>query len=188
MIANMAGVVTEDATHQLIPQAAAHPVRSGLTPLNGALITACIPNSTNNGYNVTYTRNGITDSVVYSWTANGQYTFKFYTNGALDSTKNYNGFVQCAVPITLGMPTQETASIAITVFPNPSSGQFNLRFSNPTEQKEVRAVDVYNLQGALLYHSNTFQPIIETKNWGKGIYLLHLQLSTRAYHQKLMIQ
>jgi hypothetical protein len=119
---------------------------------------------------------------------NGQYTFKFYTNGALDSTKNYNGFVQCAVPITLGMPTQETASIAITVFPNPSSGQFNLRFSNPTEQKEVRAVDVYNLQGALLYHSNTFQPIIETKNWGKGIYLLHLQLSTRAYHQKLMIQ
>jgi len=188
MIANMAGVVTEDATHQLIPQAAAHPVRPGLTPLSGALITACIPNSTNNGYNVTYTRNGLTDSVVYSWNTTGQYTFKFYTNGALDSTKNYNGFVQCAVPITLGMPMQETASRFITIFPNPSNGQFNLSFKNTSEQKEVRGINVYNLQGALLYHSTTFEPVIETKNWGKGVYLLHLQLSTGDYHQKLMVQ
>ncbi|MFN8331992.1 MAG: hypothetical protein U0T81_12390 [Saprospiraceae bacterium] len=36
-IGKMAGQVTEDNTHQLIPQAAAHPVRVGQNPLRGAL-------------------------------------------------------------------------------------------------------------------------------------------------------
>ena len=55
MIAKMVGQVTEDLTHQLIPQAAASPVRTeNWTPLNGALITSCLPNGTGNGFNLSY--------------------------------------------------------------------------------------------------------------------------------------
>lgn len=97
MIAQMAGQVTEDATHQLVPQAASTPIRPALTPLDGALITSCTPNANNDGYNLTYTKNGVIDSVVYHWNATGTYTFSFYTNGALDSTKVYNSFQQCTV-------------------------------------------------------------------------------------------
>lgn len=97
MIRNFAGVVTEDATHQLIPQAQAHPVRPGQNPLNGALITDHYPLSGGNGYVLKYTLAGANDSIVYSWNGSGQYHFQYYSpNGTLDSL--FNGFVQCDEP------------------------------------------------------------------------------------------
>ena len=99
MIGNMVGQVTEDATNQIIPQAAAHPIRPSLTPLNGAVITNCVANGTN-GYILTYTRTGQTYQVSYSWTNNGVYTFNFINPGST-TTNIYNGFAQCSITITL---------------------------------------------------------------------------------------
>jgi hypothetical protein len=65
MIGNMVGKVTEDATLQIIPQAAAQPVRPSLTPLSGATITGFQANPAGNGYDLTYTRNGQTYHVEY---------------------------------------------------------------------------------------------------------------------------
>ena len=78
MIANMVGQVTEDTTHQIIPQPHANPVRPGQTPLNGAVITNCMANG-NNGYTLIYTLSGNTDSIVYYWNTAGLYTFNFHT-------------------------------------------------------------------------------------------------------------
>jgi hypothetical protein len=117
MIANMVGVVTEDATNQIIPQAAAHPVRTeNWTPLNGALITSCSPNVLNNGYNLTYSLNGVNGYATnYSW--NGTvYTFEYVTPSGTN-TINYNGFLQCTNQ--LSATSQINLLDLKTVFPNP---------------------------------------------------------------------
>lgn len=187
MIAKMAGQVTEDITHQLIPQAAAHPVRPGLTPLNGALITSCTPNSSNNGYNLTYTKSGLTDSVIYSWTTSGQYTFKFYTNGNLDSTKNYNGFVQCTVPNTTGINEVHSPSSNVTIFPNPNNGVFYLQLKNNIQQKDVKEISIFDLKGKIVYQTKQFNHDIEIRNLAKGTYFLRIQLSKNNLIEKLII-
>jgi hypothetical protein len=103
MIGNMVGQITEDNTLQIIPQAAARPVRPALTPLTGATITNCQPNANNNGYNLTYTRLGQTYQVNFKWVDtinnNSKYTFTFVTpTSSADSI--YVGFSQsqCTVP------------------------------------------------------------------------------------------
>ena len=90
MIGKMVGQVTQDATYQIIPQAQAHPVRGPQNPLPGALITACKPNATNNGYTLKYTLNSQSDSIVYNWTNTGVYTFSFFTpSSASDSVYSH---------------------------------------------------------------------------------------------------
>lgn len=188
MIARMAGQVTEDLTHQLIPQAAAHPVRPGLTPLNGALITSCTPNSANNGYNLTYTKNGLTDSVIYSWTSNGHYTFKFYTNGNLDSTKNYNSFVQCNVPLASGIVESSIPESNVIISPNPNNGNFYLHLSSNLQPGNVQLISIYNVQGNLVYQSNNFQHYVEMSGLPKGVYLVHILFSKNQITQKIILQ
>lgn len=188
MIANMVGEVTEDATHQLIPQSAARPVRPGLTPLSGALITACIPNTGKNGYNVTYTRNGQTDSVVYKWTTNGQYAFKFYTNGSLDSTKIYNGFTQCEVPVTTGMNQNTSSPLEVSISPNPNNGNFYLRIHNVTSDNEVKGINIYSIQGSLLYTISQYQEAIELKNFPKGIYVVQILCKKNQLTKKVIVE
>ena len=187
MIAKMAGQVTEDNTNQLIPQAVAKPVRPGLTPLNGALITSCSPNSVKNGYNLTYTRNGLTDSVVYGWSSTGVYTFKYYTNGNLDSTKNYNGFVQCIVPST-GITEPSYSSTDALIYPNPNNGIFHLQLKNSIKQHDVKLISIYNLQGDLIFQTTRFVADFEIKNLSKGIYLIQIQFSRNKLTKKLIVQ
>ena len=102
MIGKMAGEVVEDATHQLIPQEASSPVRPGLTPLNGALITSCTEHDDHNGCTLVYQLAGQTDSIVYHWDASGVYTFLFYTSGnGQFTTQTYNGLLPCSVPVSI---------------------------------------------------------------------------------------
>lgn len=188
MIAKMAGQVTEDATHQLIPQAAAKGVRPALTPLNGALITGCKSNATKNGYTVTYTINGLTDSIVYSWNTTGTYTFKFYTNGNLDSTKIYNGFAQCTVPKT---PTEinELADnkTDISIYPNLTHDYLMIQMKKEL-QSEVKKIEIYNSQGKSVFRINNFQGNIDVKQLENGSYFLKVQLSNKQITKKFIVQ
>ena len=126
MIGKMVGQVTEDATLQIIPQAAASSVRTSGTPLSGATITGCAANANNNGYNLTYTRNGQTYQVNYSWgdttRSRSKYNFRFIspTNTA-DSI--YVGFSQsiCTVPSS---STSVSTSVKKTMKRIPDTGQY----------------------------------------------------------------
>lgn len=188
MIARMAGQVTEDNTHQLIPQAAAKSVRPSLTPLKGALITACTPNSGKNGYNVTYSLNGLTDSVVYSWTNKGVYTYKFYTNGNLDSTKNYNGFIQCTVPNTSGINEIEYLKPEVTIIPSPNNGIFYLQLNSNVNPNDVKSISIFNLNGNVIYQSRQFQPNFSLDNITKGIYYIEVKTSQNKWVKKFIVQ
>lgn len=163
MIAKMAGVVTEDATHQLIPQAAAHPVRTeNWTPLNGALITSCTPNGTSNGYNLTYSLNGISGYATnYIW--NGPtYTFNYVTP-ANNTQTNYNGFTQCNVPLALkNLFNTEN----ILVYPNPFKDKINLTSLNADDEYTLT-----NNLGQIIYSGKLIQNQ-DFSNLTNGVYFL----------------
>lgn len=126
MIGKMVGQVTEDATLQIIPQAAASSVRTSGTPLTGAVITGCVANANNNGYNLTYTRSGSTYQVNYSWgdtsRSRSKYNFRFIspTNTA-DSI--YVGFSQslCTIPTA---STPVSTAVQRTMKRIPDTGQY----------------------------------------------------------------
>lgn len=184
MIAQMAGQVTEDATHQLVPQAAAHGVRPALTPLNGALITNCLPNSSNNGYTLTYTLGGQTDSIVYSWNASGQYTFNFYTAGTgIPTTNVYSGFTQCVVPTAISEVDATAGSIAM--YPNPVSDYVVLDASHDSR------IDLFNIEGKKLmtvHPSAATTTRIDVSSFPAGIYLVRTTNTAGHIHTQKLIK
>lgn len=80
-IAAMRGEVTLDPNssapeNQVIPQAMTQELRPATDPLQGAEITDFVLNS-ENSYSLTYTLNGETYIINYSWDANQLYTYEF---------------------------------------------------------------------------------------------------------------
>ena len=188
MIARMAGDVAEDNTHQLIPQAAAHPVRPSRPPLNGALITDCHSNQLNNGFSITYTLGTTVDSILYSWSDNGNYNFKYYTQGngiSLDTI--YHGFVPCySVPAAINYSSKGHKDFHI--YPNPSSSEFYLTFNHVSDYNQVQNIKVYNLNGEVVYQSNEYLGKINLANATKGIYLVKIDFAFGNATERIVVE
>ena len=185
MIARMAGQVTEDNTHQLVPQSAAHPIRPSRTPLTGALITSCVANANNNGYTLTYTKSGQTYQVDYSWDANGNYTFHYINpNGTLDSV--YHGFVQCSLPASVNDIQPENFSVQI--FPNPARNQVAIQLDNNIKPSDVKNISLITVNGNQVYSLNGFQNVINTAEFASGIYYVSVKTNQGNAVKKLVIE
>lgn len=187
MIANFVGQVTEDATYQLIPQAAAHPVRNeNWTPLNGALITSCVANGTNTGYNLSYSLNGTPGYATnFSW--NGTtYTFNYVTPTGTTTT-NYNGFAQCTVP-TLSASDFIAIEKRITVYPNPAIDILNINLGNTNLESQVKTISIVGIKGDVLFKTDKFNSKIDVKNLSKGTYLVKIQFDDSLVTKKIIIE
>lgn len=171
MIAKFAGVVTEDQTNQLIPQAHATPVRTeNWTPLNGALITACTPNISNNGYNLTYTVNGVSGYATnYSWNGTN-YSF-VYSSPTGSSNVNYNGFNQCNVPLLIESNNEIHST---DIYPNP--------FSEQIQDKNFNNLSFYilfNGLGEIIYSGTTIENH-DFSSLPQGLYYLQTKHHSKA--------
>jgi hypothetical protein len=195
MIGNMVGVVTEDATLQIIPQAAAKAVRPALTPLKGATITHNHPYPNGMGFKLTYTLGAEKDTVDYSWTANGDYTFKFITPAGT-TTSNYKGQALCKLTVGNKSITTTNSPYRITVSPEKQITLQTISSSNPISITESA---VYNINGAKVYQHNSNlsnnnasgspvtteairqtsaqPPTINASNWAPGAYFYKAKLS-----------
>lgn len=183
MIGQMAGVVTEDSTLQIVPQPAAKGVRPALTPLKGAVITGFHPNGTNS-YTLIYTLSGKTDSVVYSWDNAGNYTYNFYSSG-VKSTSNYKGSAPCKVPV--GIANLELGTY-FTVYPVPASDKIAIRLNGSFPAAEVSSYRLYNQQGKQVYSSSGYKPVIDVSHFAAGVYLLEIRTHLGKSTHKLIIQ
>lgn len=187
MIGNFVGQVTEDATHQLIPQAAAHPVRNeNWTPLNGALITSCTANTNNNGYNLSYSLNGTPGYATnFSW--NGTtYTFQYVTPTGTTTT-NYNGFAQCTVP---ALEAEHFIALekSITIYPNPATDRLYIYLSNKSVEHEIQSIALYDLKGSLQTKALQFSSTIDISQLTKGTYLVKIQFKNATVTKKLIVE
>lgn len=169
MIGNMVGTVTEDATMQIIPQAAAKGVRPALTPLKGATITHCHPYPNGNGFKLTYTLNADKDTVDYSWTNNGDYTYKFITPAGT-TTNNYKGQALCKV--TVGNKRLPTSGSWVYV---DEQHQLNIFFQG--DASSYTAATIYNTRGQIMQNltlTNSYSNIA-CNQWPAGTYFLVIQ-------------
>lgn len=185
MIANMVGKVTEDSTLQIIPQAAAKPIRPSGTPLKGAVITNLVANANQNGYALTYTLSGLTYLVEYEWNTNGVYTFKYTSPSGVVTTNVYNGFKQCAITTSI----ESTIGIKreLVIFPNPTSGDFQILFTGNQPSIKINEVAVYDLLGKLLYQEKESNGAIALGELGKGTYIVKVKSGNVIFNKKVII-
>ena len=145
MVKNFVGTVTQDSTHQLVPQPRAQPVRPAGTPLKGAVITDCSPNGTNNGYVLTYTLNNQTYKVDYSWTQAGTYTFKFIDPSNNVTTNTYHGFTPCQ--LVAAVSEVRVGSREVTLMPNPSRTSVTVSLGDGLAAEEVKSIEIISTSG-----------------------------------------
>jgi Secretion system C-terminal sorting domain/YHYH protein len=184
MIGKMVGAVTEDATLQIIPQAAAQPFRPAGAPLQGAVITSCLPNATNNGYTLVYTKAGLTYSVRYSWTAAGVYTFNFISPSGT-TTSTYNGPAACNV--TVGTEKDMVFDNKVVVFPNPASDIIYININDAFLEKFVRNTSIFSINGSKVAEYQGLKTSIDTKSLAKGIYFIKIETDKGIITKKIIV-
>jgi Secretion system C-terminal sorting domain/YHYH protein len=187
MIGNMVGLVTEDATAQIIPQPQGGPIRTeNWGPLAGALITSCVANA-NNGYNTAYTKNGVSGFATnYTATIAGIYTFQYLTPTGTTSI-NYNGPAQCTVP-NLTAEKFTTIEQNISIYPNPATDILKINLGNDTLISEVQNICIYDLKGSLIFKTLKFETIININNLSNGTYIVKIQFSNSIVTKKLIVK
>jgi hypothetical protein len=185
MIGKMVGQVTEDATLQIIPQAAAQPLRPAGAPLPGAVITSCLPNATNNGYSLVYTKAGLTYSVQYSWTTGGVFTFNFISPTGT-TTSTYNSHAICNV--TVHSEANAGLENKITVFPNPASDVFYINLKDANIEKSVKSTAIYSINGRKAVEYQGFNGTLDTKNLAKGVYFIKIETDKGFFTKKVVVQ
>ncbi len=185
MIGSFVGQVTEDATYQLIPQAAAHPVRNeNWTPLSGALITSCVANTNNNGYNLSYTLNGTPGYATnFSWSGS-TYSFNYVTPSGTTTT-NYNGFTQCTVPLANNVFALDNS---ITLYPNPAKDILQINLGSDSIENDIQNVAIYGIKGDLILKTDGFKSNIDIKNLASGTYFVKFQFSNAQITKKLLVK
>jgi hypothetical protein len=188
MITNMVGQVTEDSSLQIVPQALAKSIRGGnLTPLPKALITSCVPNATNNGYNLSYTLDNVVGYATnYSW--NGTvYTYNYVSpTGTTVATFN-NGFAQCTVP-NLGFDEVAFLDNAFTIYPNPTSDVLNIKLRKDINENDIQGVSIYDLKGSLVIKTSDFKSTIDIKKLSKGSYVVKIEFLNYLISKKIMVK
>lgn len=185
MIAAFHGVVTEDSTHQLIPQAAAKGVRPALTPLKGAVITGFTANGPN-GYILSYTLNNQVYKVDYSWTNTGSFTFKFINPDNTATTNTYKGTTPCVIASAVDeevLPLRRPM-----VLPNPVHGSFRLRLPEGMTAQDVYSLMLVNAQGKRVLSSTTPDEYYSTSGMAAGAYTLVLSTARGVCLEKIIIE
>ncbi len=185
MIGNMVGEVTEDATLQIVPQAAASPVRPFQSPLPGAEIIGCTENGNGNGYTVVYSLNGQTDSVVYDWTSGGLFTFTHFAQG-VGTTNTYNGFVPCTVINSITDPASDASSWSI--YPVPTDETFSISPGAGVVPGDIKGIEVYDMHGQRVYATDRYVPLVDVRSFRSGAYLVRVLLRSGVVTRKLVVR
>lgn len=95
------------------------------------------------------------------------------TDTVLNQSKNFIEPYACKETNTVGIYDVADLNNAISIYPNPSSGVFNIDLGNSTEAN----IEVYNLLGKLVTqeHINGSKASINLSSQGKGLYVVYVK-------------
>lgn len=183
VVGNMVGVVTKDATDQIIPQAQTKAIRPAGTPLSGAVITNHQSTGTN-AYSLTYSLNNQSYTINYSWTSTGSFNFKWASpSGVTDST--YKGTV-CTLPTPTNEINQDNSYLKI--YPNPALSGFSLEWSSPLNVNDIQNISIINVKGQTVYQVKGYKNYIEIPHFTEGVYFVKVQFSQSQIVKKLVVK
>ncbi len=111
-------------------------------------------------------------------------------DGYTGSTGKLNSFTLniCSITYkTLSTNEVETMESSLKVYPNPSSGKFQVNVGNETIKGKV-TVKVYNMAGALLLQTQEINPefSVDLTNQPAGVYILNLEINGKKVSKKLI--
>jgi hypothetical protein len=74
--------------------------------------------------------------------------------------------------------------VVIDIYPNPSSGQFNV-----TSSKPMQSIEIYDITGRLIYtrEMNSDKAMVNLEKQATGIYLIHLKSGNENSDKKVVI-
>jgi hypothetical protein len=185
MVGNMVGVVTKDATDQIIPQPTGNPFRPAGNPLNGAAITGCTPNGTGNGYNLTYTLAGQNYAINYSWTTStAAFTFNFVSPTTGTTTSNYTGQT-----CTFSTKTNELIdNSGVELYPNPTRNGFSLNFKSVINTNDIQSISIINSLGQVVFETKNYQNTVKIPFYTEGAYFVKIQFPNGQMVKKLVVE
>jgi hypothetical protein len=73
-----------------------------------------------------------------------------------------------------------------SIYPNPSTGIFDLSFSGDRDQ--IYSTEIYNLCGQKVYESPGFQPKFDLSDKKPGIYFVEIHLYTKNVNMKILLE
>lgn len=158
-------------------------------------VTSSSPNLWRNNGSVTYPYT-MTDTLSITGSSGGSTTYYYFYNWEVEV-----GGVTCSsplVPVTAivqvcsGINDNWNLNNNISVYPNPSNGEFTFEIIMPGSGNVL--VKVHDLIGKEVYSttleniSGRYSTTIDLKNLSQGTYLLNVQIGKKKYYRKLIVQ
>lgn len=74
----------------------------------------------------------------------------------------------------------------LNIYPNPSTGNFNLDFIG--EKEPVLSITVYNSLGEKVYQSNKEETSLDLNNKPNGVYFIYVNLNSKSFVKQIILQ
>ncbi len=102
----------------------------------------------------------------------------------LTSAGNYDIFVAKYFQTAIGINNNEYSKDLFSIYPNPSTGKFNIAFSN---QQQITSVEIYNLFGESVFQKQNTNEI-DLSSAAKGIYFVKVYAGEKIYTEKIIVE
>ncbi len=86
---------------------------------------------------------------------------------------------------------ENKADVDVSIFPNPSNGNFHLQINNASQSSKKLELGIYTLQGESVYSKTVVRQqtySIEIADLPKGVYFLRLIGGKDTYSRKIVVQ
>ncbi len=83
-----------------------------------------------------------------------------------------------------GINNNEYSKDLFSIYPNPSTGKFNIAFSN---QQQITSVEIYNLFGESVFQKQNTNEI-DLSSAAKGIYFVKVYAGEKIYTEKIIVE
>lgn len=111
-----------------------------------------------------------------------------YCDSAANIYKNGNAIINVNVILSpTSIVEQVQTDKSLTIYPNPSNGQFNIINEN---QNKINSIEIYNTFGERIYTIRNIkqQYEIDLSSYPKGIYFVKFDNGTKIYNRKVIVQ
>ena len=102
----------------------------------------------------------------------------------LTSAGHYDIFVAKYFQNSTGINNNEYSKDLFSIYPNPSTGKFNIAFSN---QQQITSVEIYNLFGESVFQKQNTNEI-DLSSAAKGIYFVKVYAGEKIYTEKIIVE